>query len=418
MATPNYTPAYRNYLYNSAGYVIPSTVRTYSVFDPASNTYKRMTNNGMSPMPMTPEQEQANIQAALRYAESARGRVYDEQTAQPLMPTQTPGIMLRPRTPAQTPAQMPLGGSRMAPNGQQRGGMGIPASPASRTSQRASQGQIQVPAYDERIARERAAFGDPMAGDEFLHEAPIGVPGYQGKRPYVTTSTDIENAKQMFQPNLDLGYQFKEPIKRPLNAKHIIEEEYEKIPETLHMIYGPSLRGPAGLQGLRALLNKDIFTRGLPKGSGAQPMGDGTKAPGSGHRTWKARPDARRTYSQATREAQRPVDVEWVEVTPTGPAAINGLSKVQALPAPSANTATGFKVIKTQANIPSGMPIRLGGYPELPPAGVGVQPMGRTAASITSAEDMTNATGLANWAARNNMLINANRPFTARILGR
>lgn len=145
----NYTPAYKNYLSNSAGYVLPSSVRTYSVFDPSSNSWKRMTNDGMSPIPA---QGQTPVADALALARQTQGRDWSTQ-----------------------PAQTPLGGSRVPSNGQQRGGMGVPASPASGVPQKASQGQIPslgAGGYAE-IRRE---YGDPEADIAFLHEQPVGQP--------------------------------------------------------------------------------------------------------------------------------------------------------------------------------------------------------------------------------------------------
>ena len=74
--TNNYTPSYNQYRTQTAGYALPSSVRTYSVFDPASNTWRRMTNDGMSPMPQGNQQD---IQAALAQARQTQGTVYPAQ---------------------------------------------------------------------------------------------------------------------------------------------------------------------------------------------------------------------------------------------------------------------------------------------------------------------------------------------------
>ena len=113
----NYTPNYKQYLTQTAGYALPSSVRTYSVFDPNSNSWKRMTNDGRSPMQ---QGTQADIQAALRYADSSQGKIWDNPT------------------PAQTPAQIPLGGPRMASGGHLGGGMGVPSSQPSASPRGAS----------------------------------------------------------------------------------------------------------------------------------------------------------------------------------------------------------------------------------------------------------------------------------------
>lgn len=125
----NYTPNYNQYLTQTAGYALPSNVRTYSVFDHSSNSWKRMTNDGRSPMPASPAQQQADIAGALAQARQTQGTVYP---AQGMTPTQTPGVFLRARDQGQIPAQTPLGGPRMASNGQQRGGMGdSPSQPSA-----------------------------------------------------------------------------------------------------------------------------------------------------------------------------------------------------------------------------------------------------------------------------------------------
>ena len=147
----NYTPSYNQYRTQTAGYALPSSVRTYSVFDPASNSWRRMTNDGRSPMPASPAQQQADIAGALAQAKQTQGMVYP---AQGMVQTQTPGILLRPKTPVQTPVQTPLGSPRMA-------------SPASKAS------QVQAPMYTGGgYAEIRKPFPDPMADDDFLHESP------------------------------------------------------------------------------------------------------------------------------------------------------------------------------------------------------------------------------------------------------
>ena len=103
----NYTPSYNQYLTQSAGYALPSSVRTYSVFDPASNTWRRMTNNGMSPMP---QGNQPDIQAALAQARQTQGTVYPAQGMGQGQPVEMHPGYLNP--PAQTPVQMSSRGSR------------------------------------------------------------------------------------------------------------------------------------------------------------------------------------------------------------------------------------------------------------------------------------------------------------------
>lgn len=103
----NYTPNYNQYLTQTAGYALPSSVRSYSVFDPNSNTWRRMTNDGRSPMLMTPTQEQAAVAGALMQAQQTQGKVWNPLPApvQGMAQTQTPGILLRPKQQAQPQPQ-------------------------------------------------------------------------------------------------------------------------------------------------------------------------------------------------------------------------------------------------------------------------------------------------------------------------
>ena len=90
----NYTPSYNQYRTQTAGYALPSSVRTYSVFDPASNSWRRMTNDGMSPMP---QGNQPDIQAALAQARQTQGTVYPAQGMGQGQPVEVhPGYMNPP----------------------------------------------------------------------------------------------------------------------------------------------------------------------------------------------------------------------------------------------------------------------------------------------------------------------------------
>ena len=88
----NYTPSYNQYLTQTAGYALPSSVRTYSVFDPASNSWRRMTNDGRSPIP---------TQGQTVYPAQGMGQ------GQPV--EMHPGYL---NPPAQASIQMPSRGSR------------------------------------------------------------------------------------------------------------------------------------------------------------------------------------------------------------------------------------------------------------------------------------------------------------------
>ena len=120
----NYTPSYNQYLTQTAGYALPSNVRSYSVFDPSSNSWKRMTNDGRSPMPV---QGQTPVADALALARQTQGRDWSAQPA-----------------PVQAPAQTPLGGPRMASPASRGGTVVVPMGQGRNVSSRASQGQIPV----------------------------------------------------------------------------------------------------------------------------------------------------------------------------------------------------------------------------------------------------------------------------------
>lgn len=120
----NYTPSYNQYLTQTAGYALPSSVRSYSVFDPSSNSWRRMTNDGRSPMPV---QGQTPVADALALARQTQGRDWSAQPA-----------------PVQAPAQIPSGGPRMASPASGGGTVVVPMGQGRNVSPRASQGQIPV----------------------------------------------------------------------------------------------------------------------------------------------------------------------------------------------------------------------------------------------------------------------------------
>ena len=130
----NYTPSYNQYRTQTAGYALPSSVRTYSVFDPASNSWRRMTNDVMSPMP---QGNQPDIQAALAQARQTQGIVYPAQGMGQGQPVEMHPGYLNP--PAQTSAQMPSGGSVRPSPASGGEGASVSLSPVSGTPQRASQ---------------------------------------------------------------------------------------------------------------------------------------------------------------------------------------------------------------------------------------------------------------------------------------
>lgn len=118
----NYTSSYNQYLTQTAGYALPSSVRSYSVFDPSSNSWRRMTNDGRSPMPA---QGQTPVADALALARQTQGRDWSAQ-------------------PAPMPAQTPLGGPRMASPASRGGAAVVPMGQGRNVAPRASQGQIPV----------------------------------------------------------------------------------------------------------------------------------------------------------------------------------------------------------------------------------------------------------------------------------
>ena len=123
----NYTPSYNQYRTQTAGYALPSSVKTYSVFDPASNSWRRMTNDGMSPMP---QGNQPDIQAALAQARETQGTVYPAQGMGQGQPVEMHPGYLNP--PAQTPVQMPSRGSRTpSPASGVRGAVLVQGQPAN-----------------------------------------------------------------------------------------------------------------------------------------------------------------------------------------------------------------------------------------------------------------------------------------------
>lgn len=415
MATPkqNYARQYQAYA-QSIEPDIPSSVRTYSIFNPDTGTWQRMTNGFRSPIPaqgqvsipvQVPAQPAVDpVVQALALARQTQGRDW----AMPL---------------PQTPAQIPSGGSRRRSPASGEGTAVVPVGQGRNVAPRASQGQIPVLSEEGAVQAPSTLYqgmgktqeggtvytplvvavdSRPSRQDIAITREGISVPSVPFTTPADVVAANIGLPPTGIQRTPHSQREFIEQLSRQENI-YPTEENVGAMLGNVAMLgltpYGLGVKGALG--GVRQFADPRAYVsrgmKALPKGSGAQPMGGGAKAPGSDHWTWKAKPNARRTYSQATREAQRPVDVEWVEVTPTGPAAINGIPSRSALSAPTTNPSTGFGPIKTQANIPSGVPIRLGGYPELPPAGVGVQPMGRTQAIIRSPLEMTTPSGLARW---------------------
>lgn len=241
MATPkqNYARQYQAYA-QSIEPDIPSSVRTYSIFNPDTGTWQRMTNNFRSPIPvqgqtliptqtpgimlrprtqvppMTPEQEQIAIEAGLARARTTQGTTY-----QPL---------------PQTPAQRSSRGSRTA---SPASGGGTVIVPMDQPKAKAPAGSQVVPTGNPYMgyAESRREFEDP---DAFLHETPRGTAGAQGQKPVIVTAApvNLEEVSQIFQPPMDRGYQFNEPVRRPPNVRQVIDEEYNNIPLRLHQAYG------------------------------------------------------------------------------------------------------------------------------------------------------------------------------------
>ena len=137
---------------------IPASVRTYSVFDPNSNTWRRMTNDGRSPIPaqgqaVVPVQAPAQpavdpVVAALAMAQQTRGRDW----SRPL---------------PQTPAQMPSRGSVRPSPASGGGGAGVSLSPVPEASQGASQRGFKASGQpDEYLSVGMPLASRPMAYPE------------------------------------------------------------------------------------------------------------------------------------------------------------------------------------------------------------------------------------------------------------
>lgn len=173
MATPreNYAQQFRAYAQPAAIPVVtpadlPASVRTYSVFDPNSNTWRRMTNDGRSPIPaqrqvVVPVQAPAQpavdpVVQALALARQTQGRDW----AMPL---------------PQSPAQRPSRGSRKASQPQLDSN---PSVPASRGASKASAVPQGVPAGNgskyHGYQEIRKEYGDPEADVAFLYDEPTG----------------------------------------------------------------------------------------------------------------------------------------------------------------------------------------------------------------------------------------------------
>ena len=242
----NYTPSYNQYLTQTAGYALPSSVRTYSVFDPASNSWRRMTNDGRSPMPASPAQQQANIAGALAQARQTQGTVYPAQGMGQGQPIEMhPGYM---NPPAQAPAQMPSGGSvRPSPASGGRGAVLVQGQP-SRASQRAVEAPTVVQTGNPYMgyAEIRKEYGDPEADVAFLNEQPRGVlvAGKVNTRGVGDVQSPFAAPVDVVATNRGLP-----PTERPVTIYNAINAEHDNIPLRLHQAMG-LLGGMATGKGL------------------------------------------------------------------------------------------------------------------------------------------------------------------------
>ena len=231
----NYTPSYNQYLTQTAGYALPSSVRTYSVFDPASNSWRRMTNDGRSPMPASPAQQQADIAGALAQARQTQGTVYPAGGMGQGQPVEMhPGYV---NPPVQSPVQTPSGGPRMPSQPLPRGGAVPVQGQPSRASQRAVEAPASIQAGNPYMgyAEIRKEYGDPEADVAFLHEQPRGVP-VTGK----INTRGVGDVQSPFAAPVDVvaANRGLPPTERPVTIHDAIDAEYNNIPLRLQQMTG------------------------------------------------------------------------------------------------------------------------------------------------------------------------------------
>lgn len=221
----NYTPSYNQYLTQTAGYALPSSVRTYSVFDPSSNSWRRMTNDGRSPMPA---QGQTPVADALALARQTQGRDWSAQ-------------------PAPMPAQAPLGGPRMASPASRGGAAVVPMGQGRNVAPRASQGQIPVLPGEGAVQAPSTLYqGMGKTQEDGTVYTPLAVA--VGSRPsrqdiaitregLSVPSVPFANPADTVAANRGLP-PTEQPVERPVTVRDAIDAEYNNIPLRLQQMTG------------------------------------------------------------------------------------------------------------------------------------------------------------------------------------
>lgn len=398
----NYTPSYKQYLTQTAGYALPSSVRTYSVFDPNSNSWRRMTNDGMSPIPA---QGQTPVADALALARQTQGRDWSAQT--------------------------PLGGPTMASPASGRGTAVVPMGQGRNVSPRASQGQIPVlPGEDAVQAPSTLYQGSGKTPDGREIYSPI---------PAVNTSNPTVPVYPVFAPNqneanAEVAQMFQQPTPKFNQWGEVLSPEAAEWRRKRDLLgqgfknaaligsdvaqgyYGAGLLG-AGARVLTGALASNAARRQAARAAAAQAT---EKAETAAHYAASQanraemmnilRAQGRMGLSaeeQALAQANRfgPAQSEWISPTtpsvgaglsrstanytsPRAPRALDPMRKVTTyVPTPE----TPVQIIRPLVNTPASS-ARLA----LPP-GTGAIPMGRNPTIIRTPLEMTTPSGLARW---------------------
>ena len=207
MATPkqNYAQQFRAYAQPAATPVvipadIPASVRTYSMFDPNSNTWRRMTNDGRSPIP-----------------------------------TQRQVVV-----PVQAPAQVPSRGSRKASPASKGGTVVVPMDQGRNVAPRATQNQIPV-LPEESTAQVPSTLyqgmGKTQEGDTVYtpltvaaNSVPVATITNKG---IVVPTTPFSTPADVVAANRGLP-----PTERPVTVRDAIDAEYNNIPLRLQQMTG------------------------------------------------------------------------------------------------------------------------------------------------------------------------------------
>lgn len=270
MATPkqNYARQYQAYA-QSIEPDIPSSVRTYSIFNPDTGTWQRMTNNFRSPipaqgqtliptqtpgimlrprtqvLPMTPEQEQAAIEAGLARARATQGTTY-----QPL---------------PQVPAQRPSGGSRRRSPASGGGTVVVPVDQAQGVPQTASKRGFDVAPLGETESEKLKLAPRPV--DRFLatvspdNQTPVYLPI---PKALPTVQINVPNPNINTNKEKPFGLKSSSEIKAELEAEEKADlqadvRKYRRVTKALNEgTYSP-IKELLGLYGWAAEHNRNFI---------------------------------------------------------------------------------------------------------------------------------------------------------------